>query len=124
MTDLSIRVRENNRRIVRGFTFNDRIGRYVCQILEGETIKPQLNLSDWLGNGVTISTVTLPTVEGGTVTQTNASGIITFTVSGVSSFCDCDALITASDGRIRREKLRFVEPNCTGRDDYGSYLGA
>jgi type II secretory pathway pseudopilin PulG len=121
MTDLAIRVRENNRRILRGFTFDDRTGRYTCQIIEGETIKPQLDMSDWLGSE-TISTVAL-TTNGGTVTQANSDGIITFTVSAVSSLCDCDALITTSGGRIRKERLRFVEPNCTGRDDYGSYIG-
>lgn len=120
MTDLSIRIRENNRRILRGFSFEDRTGRYTCQILEGETIKPELNLSDWLGTE-TISSVTLSTT-GGTVTQTNASGTITFTVSAVSTICDTAATITTSGGRVRIEKLRFAEPNCTGRDDYGSYI--
>lgn len=121
MTDLAIRIRENNRRIMRGFTFDDRTGRYTCQILEGETIKPQLDMNDWLGTE-TISAVTLSTT-GGTVTQANSSGIITFTVSAVDNLCDTDALITTSGGRIRREMLRFVRPTTTRVEDYGSYVG-
>jgi hypothetical protein len=121
MTDLAIRIRENNRRILRGFTFDDRTGRYTCQILEGETIKPQLDMNDWLGTE-TISAVTLPSTTGGTVTQANSSGIITLTVSAVDYLCDTDALITTSGGRIRRELLRFVRPNTTGVADYGSYV--
>lgn len=120
MTDLAIRIRENNRRIMRGFTFDDRTGRYTCQILEDETIKPQLDMNDWLGTE-TISAVTLSTT-GGTVSQANASGVITFTVSAVDNLCDTDALITTSGGRIRREMLRFVRPNTTGVADYGSYI--
>jgi hypothetical protein len=120
MSDLAIRIRENNRRILRGFTFDDRNGRYTCQILEGETIKPQLDMNDWLGTE-TISSVAL-TTTGGTVTQANSAGIITFTVSAVDNLCDCDALITTSAGRIRRELLRFIRPNTTGVADYGSYI--
>lgn len=122
MTDLVIRIRENNRRIVRGFTFDDRLGRYQAQVFEGETIKPQINLSDWLGSA-TISTAAI-TAEGGTVTQSNSDGIVTLTVSGVGTSCDAKLTITASDGRVRVEKFRFLEASAVqGRNDYYSYVG-
>lgn len=122
MTDLTIRVRENNRRILRGFTFDDRQSRYQAQILAGETIKPQINLSDWLGSA-TISAAAI-SAEGGTVTQANSAGVVTLTVSAVDSCCDAKLTITASDGRVRVEKFRFVEASAIeGRNDYYSYVG-
>lgn len=121
MPDLFIRVRENNRRVVRGVSFDDRTGRYTCQIFEGETIKPVIDLSHWLGTA-TISSATVE-ADGGTVTRAIAGSQITLTVSAVDSMSDAELTITASDGRVRIEKFRFVEPNCSGRDDYGSYVG-
>jgi len=52
MPDMIAYIRENNRRTVRGMSFDDRTGRLTCQIMEGETIKPKLNMEHWLGNGV------------------------------------------------------------------------
>ncbi len=121
MPDLFIRVRENNRRVVRGVSFDDRTGRYTCQIFEGETIKPVIDLSHWLGTA-TISSATV-SADGGTVTRAISGSQITLTVSAVDSMSDAELTITASDGRVRIEKFRFVEPNCSGRDDYGSYVG-
>ena len=121
MPDLFIRVRENNRRVVRGLSFDDRTGRYTCQIFEGEPITPVIDLSHWLGTA-TISSATVE-ADGGTVTRAISGTQITLTVSAVDSRSDAELTITASDGRIRIEKFRFVEPNCSGRDDYGSYVG-
>ncbi len=121
MPDLLIQVRENNRRILRGISFDDRAGRYTCQIFEGETIKPVIDLSHWLGTA-TISSATVE-ADGGTVTRAISGTQITLTVSAVDSMSDAELTITASDGRVRIEKFRFVEPNCSGRDDYGSYVG-
>ena len=121
MPDLFIRVRENNRRVVRGLSFDDRTGRYTCQIFEGETITPVIDLSHWLGTA-TISSATVE-ADGGTVTRAISGTQVTLTVSAVDSRSDAEVTITASDGCIRVEKFRFVEPNCSGRDDYGSYVG-
>jgi len=121
MPDLFIRVRENNRRVVRGLSFDDRTGRYTCQIFEGETITPVIDLSHWLGTA-TISSATVE-ADGGTVTRAISGTQVTLTVSAVDSRSDAELTITASDGRVRIEKFRFVEPNCSGRDDYGSYVG-
>lgn len=123
MPDMIAFIRENNRRTVRGMSFDDRIGRLVCQILEGETIKPKLNMEHWLGNGNTISSATISN-DGGTATVSLSTPEITLTVSDVDSMCDTDVTITASDGRVRIEKFRFIAPNCSGRDDYGSYVGS
>lgn len=118
MTDLAIRIRENNRRIVRGCSYDDTIGRYRAQVSEGETIKVELNLADWL-NGATVSSSSLAN-DGVTVTKSETSGVFTLTASEVSGYGDCDLTITASDGRVRVERFRFDEPN-SGRqsDDYG-----
>ena len=122
MPDMIAFIRENNRRTVRGMSFDDRTGRLTCQILEGEAIKPKLNLEHWLGDGVTISNATASN-DGGTVSLSTATPEITLTVSAVDSMCDTDLTITASDGRVRVEKFRFITPNCSGRDDYGSFVG-
>ena len=122
MPDMIAFIRENNRRTVRGMSFDDRTGRLTCQIMEGETIKPKLNMEHWLGNGNTISSATISN-DGGTATVSLSTPEITLTVSDVDSMCDTDVTITASDGRVRIEKFRFITPNCSGRDDYGSYAG-
>lgn len=122
MPDMIAFIRENNRRTVRGMSFDDRTGRLTCQIMEGETIKPKLNMEHWLGNGVTISSATVSN-DGGTATLSLSTPEITLTVSSVDSMCDTDLTITASDGRIRVEKFRFIAPNFAGTDDYGSYVG-
>mgnify|MGYP003479777024 FL=1 len=121
MPDLIAFIRENNRRTVRGMSFDDRTGRLTCQIMEGETITPVIDLSHWLGTA-TISSATVA-ADGGTVTRAISGTQITLTVSAVDSRSDAELTITASDGRVRIEKFRFVEPNCSGRDDYGSYVG-
>lgn len=119
MTDLAIRVRENNRRIVRGVSYDDRIARYRVQIAEGETVVLQLNMADWLGSA-TVSSSALSN-DGVTVAKTEASGVFTLTASGIDTFGDCDLTITASDGRVRLERFRFESP-ISGyyRDGYGS----
>lgn len=122
MPDLIAYIRENNRRIVRGMSFDDRIGRLVAQIQKGETIKSIIDLSHWLGTA-TISSVSIAN-DGGTVSTSLASPQVTLTASGIEGMCDSDLTITTSDGRVRVEKFRFVAPTCTGRDDYGSYVGA
>lgn len=121
VSDLIAFIRENNRRILRGMSFDDRLGRLVCQIFEGETIKPVLDLSHWLGSA-SISSAAI-SADGGTVSRSISGAQITLTVSAVDSLSDAELTITASDGRVRVEKFRFVEPNCLGRDDYGSYIG-
>lgn len=118
MTDLLIRVRENNRRIVRGVTHDDTFAGYRVQIAEGETIKVVLNLTDWLGSA-TVSSYS-GSADGGTVSTAHSSGVFTLTASAVSGTADYDLTITTSDGRVRVERFRFEEPLSGRRDDYGS----
>jgi hypothetical protein len=117
MTDLLVRVRDNNRRIVRGGWYDDTSGRLKFQVSQGETIKVTLNLSDWL-NGATVSSSSL-TNSGVTVTKAESSGVFTLTASNVSGYGYSDLTITASDGRIRLERFRFEDPLTYRPNDYG-----
>jgi hypothetical protein len=123
MTDLYIRVRENNRHIVRGVNYDDKAGRYRVQCSEGETVKVTLDLSDWLGSGVTVSSSAISN-DGVTCTKSESSGVFTLTASAVEGRGDTDLTITASDGRVRVERLRFEDPVFASRGpdyDYWSY---
>ncbi len=92
----------------------------VVQVLDGETIKPVLDMTGWLGTASITSTASTRKGEG-TVVASEASGIITLTVSGVEGVCDITVTITSSDGRVRIERLRIRRTDVGGRDDYGSY---
>lgn len=122
MTDLLIRVRENNRRIVRGCSYDDTLGRYRIQCDEGETVVVEFNLADWLGS-VTVSNSAI-TNDGVTCTKSEASGIFTLTSSGVTGLGDATLTITASDGRVRVERFRFEQPRATRGPDYDYWAQA
>lgn len=122
MADLYIRPRENNRRIVRGLTYDDTAGRYRVQCSEGETVKVTLDLTDWLGSA-TVSSSAIAN-DGVTCTKSEASGVFTLTASDVQGRGDTDLTITASDGRIRVERLRFEDPVFASRGpDYDYWSG-
>jgi hypothetical protein len=125
VADLYIRVRDNNRRIVRGVTYDDKVGRYRVQCSEGETVVVILNLADWLGSGVSVSSSTIAN-DGVTCTKAESSGVFTLTASAVEGRGDTDLTIVASDGRTRVERLRFEDPVFASRGpdyDYWSYFG-
>jgi hypothetical protein len=118
MADLYIRIRENNRQIVRGVSYDNTLGRFRAQVSEGETIKLTLDLTDWL-NGATVTSSPIEN-NGVTCTKVEASGVFTLTASDVVGYGDSDLAIVASDGRTRVERFRFSEPgNQRQSDDYG-----
>lgn len=122
MSAILLRVRQNNRRITRGGHFDDRAGRFDVYVGEGETVRVDIDITDWIGSA-TISSSTISTNGGGTVTKSLSGTVFTLTASGVDGFCDATLTITCSDGSVRVEKIRFKRPYVTGRDDYGTWVG-
>lgn len=125
MTDILLRIRENNRRIVRGCTHDDSIGRTRIQCSTGETVKADVDLEDWLGTA-TITAVSI-SPSGGAVSYVQNGDTITLTATNVDGQSvvpgDCDVTITCSDGRIRVERFRFEMPNADYYRDRWNYCG-
>jgi len=119
MPDNYIAIRENNRRITRGGTFDADNGLTEFQVGQDEVAIATIDMDNWIGSA-TITTVAL-TNSGLTATEAHGTDTVTITVSEVSYSGTCDALITVSDGRKRMERLRFVTPQSAypGSNDYG-----
>jgi hypothetical protein len=112
-----IRYRENNREILRGVTKDHRVGRFVLQQRENETGLAVLDFTDVL-NGATITAAVTDSNISGSVAV--SSGQVTLTTTGLGmGYGDTDVTVTFSDGRVRIEKLRYVEVNGNWRSDYG-----
>lgn len=92
----------------------------MLQAREGETIKPILDLTNWL-DSETISAVSI-TSDGATLSHTESNGVITLTVSGVNAWHDATITVTTSGGRVLKERIRITEPHTTYRDDYRSLI--
>lgn len=119
MPDNYVGIRENNRRVIRGGTFDRTNGRSEFQVSEDEVATAIIDLEHWLG-GATISSVAL-TNNGLSATESHSSTVVTLTISEVSSSGTCDALVTCSDGRVRKERLLFRSPAAAypGSTDFG-----
>jgi hypothetical protein len=114
-----VRVRENNRRIIRGGVWDCEQGRTVFQATSDEAFKVNVDFTDILAGGSLTATVES---DGATVTSSVSSGVVTLTISAVSSNADIDLKATFSDGRIQQEFLRVKDPFVGVRDDYGPAL--
>jgi len=119
MPDNYLAIRENNRRVVRGGTYDPTNARTEFQVSEDEVATAIIDLANWIGSA-TISTVAL-TNNGVTATESHTTTKVTLTVSDVSSSGTCDALITCSDSRVRKERLAFRNPAAAypGSTDFG-----
>lgn len=118
MAEHLIRIRENGRYIRRGVTLDHQRGRFIIQQREGETVKTVIDYTDLLASGETITVTS--TDENVTAATSVSGGQITLTTSGMgASQGDVDLTVTFSAGRVRKEFLRFCEPQGTWRDDYG-----
>lgn len=115
MADRRIRIRENDRHISRGCYFDTSTGRFMLQATDTEVLTLPIDYTDIL-DGATI-TATL-SADGLTATSTVAAGVITLTLSAVASTGDLDMTVTFSDGRIRQEFFRLIDPHAYRRDDY------
>ena len=119
MPDNYLAIRENNRRVVRGGTYDRTNARTEFQISEDEVATAIIDLANWIGSA-TISTVAL-TNNGVTATESHTTTKVTITASDVSSSGTCDALITCSDSRVRKERLLFRNSAAAypGSTDFG-----
>lgn len=114
-----IRVRESNRRIVRGGVWDAEAGRTVLQATADETFKVNVDFTDILDSATITAAVTN---DNATVLTSVASGVVTLTISDVGSSANIDLTVTFSDGRIQQEFLRVKDPFTGTRDDYGASL--
>ncbi len=111
-----VRVRENNRRIVRGGVWDAELGRTVIQATADETFKVNVDFTDILDSGTLTAAVE---ADSATVTAAVSSGVVTLTCSAIGSASDVDLTVTFSDGRIQQEFLRLCDPSVFNTDDYG-----
>ena len=112
-----IRVRESNRRIVRGGVWDAEAGRTVLQATADETFKVNVDFTDILDSATITAAVT---ADNATVSSSVASGVVTLTVSDVGSSANIDLTVTFSDVRIQQEFLRVKDPFSAVFDDYGA----
>jgi hypothetical protein len=112
-----IRVRENNRRAVRGGIPDAESGRTVFQATRTEAFKVDVDFTDIL-DGATITAAV--TSDGVTATAAVASGVVTLSISAIGNLGDVDLAVTFSDGRVQEEFLRFRDPFSIASDDYGA----
>ena len=119
MPDNYVGIRENNRRVVRGGTYDRTNARTEFQVSEDEVATAIIDLEHWLGNA-TVSSVAL-TNNGVTATESHTTDSVTITASEVSSSGTCDVLVTCSDSRVRKERLLFRNSAAAypGSTDFG-----
>ena len=112
----TIRVRENNRFIDRGFFYDSTLGRHRYQATNTEVLTAKIDYTDIL-DGSTI-TVALAS-DGLSATPSIAGGVVTLTITPGCGSGDLDITTTFSDGRKRQDFIRIDDPSCIARDDYG-----
>lgn len=111
-----IRIRENDRHIVRACYYDAAIGRFILQASSAETIKVKLDFTDILdGETITVATA----ADGLTASSAVAAGVVTLTLSAVSGVGNLDVTTTFSGGRIMQHYIRVNDPSAWARNDYG-----
>lgn len=114
-----VRVREGNRRIIRGGLWDAELGRTVIQATADEAFKISVNFTDIL-DGSTITAAV--EADNATVSASVSAGVVTLTCSAIGSASDVDLTVTFSDGRIQQEFIRLRDPFQWNRDDYGPVM--
>lgn len=107
MSDRQILLRENQRRITRGISWNSARSRYELDMEEGETLKVQISLAGILGNSETVSSATVEN-EGISVSASLASPVITLTLSALTGYGtgNTTVTITRSGGEVHKLRIR------------------
>ena len=111
-----VRVRENNRRIIRGGIWDAPAGRSTFQATSDEALKIDVDFTDVLNSATITAAVTS---DGVTASAAVSSGVVTLTISAATVPGDIDLTVTFDDGRISQEFLRVHDPSYYNRDDYG-----
>lgn len=121
MTDRSILLRENQRRVTRGLSWNAERSRYELDMEEGETLKVTVDATGILETAETVSAATA-TTDGITCALVLATPVITLTLSALNSYGSGDVtlLITRSGGQIHKLRIRARSVNQNRYYDYYS----
>jgi hypothetical protein len=117
MTDRLIRLRDNQRRITRGISWNSQRSRYELDLEEGETLALTVSLEGILASGETVSSATIES-QGVSTSISTSSPEITITFSGLSGTGTTTLTITRSGGQIHKLRIRTRSANSTSYYDY------
>jgi hypothetical protein len=107
VADRLIYLRENQRRVTRGISFNAQRDRYELDMEEGETKTVTIDCSGILATSETVSTATVEN-EGITCTASVSSPQVTLTLSALTNYGtgNTTVTITLSGGTIFKLRLR------------------
>tara|TARA_X000001316_G_C922037_1_gene36785 strand:- start:651 stop:1022 length:372 start_codon:yes stop_codon:yes gene_type:complete len=117
MSDRLIQLRDNQRRVTRGISWNSQRSRYELDIEEGETLKLTVSLAGILASGESISSATIES-QGISTSISTSSPEITVTFSGLSGTGISTLTITRSGGQIHKLRIRTRSANSTSYYDY------
>jgi len=97
--------------------FKDITGEPLLLVDESAAIRCQVNFSDWLESGETISSASA-TAEGCTLSTSTASPNVTLTISAVTNTSggSITLVVTASSGEIWRGIIRVRRTNRYGAE--------
>lgn len=107
MTDRAILLRDNQRRITRGISWNSQRARYELDMEEGETLKVTIDLTGILASAETVSTATVEN-EGVSCSASLSTPVITLTFSALTGYGtgNTTVTITRSGGQIHKLRIR------------------
>ena len=119
MTDRTILLRPNQRRVCRGLSFNAAKSRYELDMQEGETLKVRFDATGILNEGESVSSITA-TADGLSISSALASNIATLTLSALNGYGQGDVklTLTLSTGEILVHRLRARSVLSARYDDY------
>lgn len=107
MTDRAILLRDNQRRVTRGISWNSQRSRYELDMEEGETLKVTIDLIGILANAETVSSATVES-EGVSCSASLSTPVITLTFSALTGYGtgNTTVTITRSGGQIHKLRIR------------------
>jgi hypothetical protein len=110
MSDRIIQFRENQRQTVRGLSYNLTSREFLLDMEEGEAMKVTLDFTPLMSSGETLS-VSVSDASGITATATESSGIVTLSLSALSSVGTVKLTATFSGGMVKLIRLRAKTRN-------------
>ena len=116
LSDRLIHLRDNQRRIPRGVSWNSQRSRYELDLEEGETLDLTVSLAGILESGETITAAIES--QGVSASISTSSPVVTVTFSGLSGTGTTTLTITRSGGQIHKLRIRTRSANSTSYYDY------
>lgn len=123
LSDRLIILRENQRNIVRGLSYDAVRRVFLLDMREDEALNVIVDVTGILDTNETVAP-SITKAEGITATATSAGGKITLALSGLSSVGDVTLKLTRSGGQIHIIKLRARTERAMNRlGDYNTAWG-